>query len=51
MRHEIVERPILCEQLGGRLRTDLFHAWNIVHAVADQREVVDHLDGFNTEFR
>ena len=38
---DFVERAVFLQPLRRRLRPDLVHARHVVHAVADQREVVD----------
>ncbi len=44
-----VEVAVLLQPLGGRLRSDAWHARNVVRGVADQRQVVDDLLGRHVE--
>src|SRR6185437_2895864 len=48
---EIVERPVLVEQLRRRLRAHLVDAGDVVGAVAHQREIVDDLLREDIELR
>ena len=49
MREQRIERRVLVEPLGSRLRADLWHARYVVRGIADQREVVDDLLGIDVE--
>ena len=49
VRQDLVQRAVLLQPLGRGLRPDLVHARDVVHAVADQREVVDDLVGPHAE--
>ena len=43
MGQQVVERAVLLQELGRRLRPDAGHAGHVVHAVADQGLEIDDL--------
>ena len=51
MGDDAVERAVLFEPFDGRLRAALLHARHAVNAVADQRQVIDHLRRRHAELR
>ena len=50
MRHDGVQRAVFGQPLGRRFGANLFHARHVVHGVAHQRLVVEHLRGAHAEF-
>ena len=46
---DAVKRAVFLQPLDGRLRPDLWNPGNVVHRVADESQIVDHLFGSNAE--